>query len=299
MVVHTIVKSRLHRDDNMIARQRMFAFWLACSLTLPASASVTIRYPLLATISDPQQSYMLAMLKLACQKSGQRCVLKPATAMVQSRAILQLQKPGSHIDLLWTMTSRERERQLRPIRIPLYKGLVGWRVALLGKGRSQLLANVHTLQDLKTFRAGQEHDWPDVRILRASGLAVETSSDYESLFGMLNEQRFDYLPRSVIEIKHEYQARLISDITIDRHILIHYPAAFYFFVAKNNRKLAQLLETGLERAVADGSFDRLFQQYHGEALRSLQLGKRRVIHLSNPLLPPQTPLHRKALWYAP
>lgn len=278
---------------------RCLAVLLACTLPLPAYASVTIRYPLLATANDPQQSYMLALLNLACQKSGQRCLLKPAHAMVQSRAILQLQKPESSIDLLWTMTSRERERQLLPVRIPLYKGLIGWRVALLGEGRGQLLADVRSLSDLKAYSAGQGHDWPDVNILRAAGLTVETSSDYEPLFSMLNQQRFDYFPRGVIEVENEYLAHRKSGISIDPHILIYYPTAFYFFVAPGNQKLASLLENGLERAIADGSFERLFRQYHAATLKRLQLDKRTVIRLPNPLLPEQTPLQRKELWYTP
>lgn len=283
----------------MYALPRHLALLLVCTLALPVNASVTLRYPSLATSNDPQQNYMRALLKLACRKAGKRCQLKPAGSMVQSRAILQLQKTDGKIDLLWTMTSRERERQLRPVRIPLYKGLSGWRVALLGKGRGRLLANVQTLKGLKNYSAGQGHDWPDVNILRAAGLNVETSSDYEPLFSMLNEKRFDYFPRSVVEINNEHHAHQLYYISIDPHILIHYPTAFYFFVAPDNKKLARLLETGLERAIADGSFDRLFRHHHAATLKKLQLDKRKVIHLPNPLLPERTPLHRKALWYKP
>lgn len=277
---------------------RLLALLLVLQGSL-ASHAVTIRYPLLATANDPQQQYMLALLRLACNKSGTSCKLQAAQSMVQSRAILQLQRPDSSIDLLWTMTSKERERQLLPVRIPLYKGLIGWRVALLGEGRKQLLADVHKTDDLRAFSAGQGHDWPDVNILRAAGLTVLTSSDYDPLFSMLNQQRFDYFPRAVIEVESEYLAHRNSGISIDPHILIQYPTAFYFFVAPGNKTLAGMLESGLERAIADGSFDRLFRQFHAGALRRLQLSKRVIIRLDNPLLPTETPLHRKELWYSP
>lgn len=273
--------------------------WLCVLLTACSQAAITIRYPLLATANDPQQQYMLGLLRLACTKAGENCKLQAARPMVQSRAILQLQRPDSSIDLLWTMTSKEREHQLQPVRIPLYKGLIGWRVALLGEGREQLLADVHNINDLRAYSAGQGHDWPDVNILRAAGLTVLTSSDYEPLFSMLNQQRFDYFPRAVIEVENEYQAHRNSGISIDPHILIHYPTAFYFFVAPGNKTLAGVLESGLEHAIADGSFDRLFRQFHAGALRRLQLNKRVVIRLDNPLLPAETPLQRKELWYSP
>lgn len=263
------------------------------------ATEVLIRYPLLAARNDPQQAYMRSVLQLACHKAQANCRLVPTLEMVQSRSIAELQKPDSRIDVMWCMTDPQREQRLRPIRIPLYKGLIGWRVALLPKGAPQLLAQVKQLADLAAFRAGQGHDWPDVTILRNAGLPVITSSDYEPLFSMLNQRRFDYFPRGVIEIENEYRAHAASGITIDPHVLIHYPSAFYFFVGHDNAALASLLETGLERAIADGSFDRLFQQHHGATLRRLKLDSRRVIELNNPLLPAQTPLQRKALWYQP
>jgi len=278
---------------------RLLALLFVLQGSMVTHAATIIRYPLLATANDPQQRYMLALLRLACNKASVNCKLQAARSMVQSRAILQLQRPDSSIDLLWTMTSKERERQLQPVRIPLYKGLIGWRVALLGEGREQLLAEVHNTDDLRAYSAGQGHDWPDVNILRAAGLTVLTSSDYEPLFSMLNQQRFDYFPRAVIEVESEYEAHKSSGITIDPHILLHYPTAFYFFVAPGNKTLASMLETGLERAISDGSFDRLFRQFHAGALRRLQLNKRVIIRLGNPLLPAETPLQRKELWYSP
>ena len=50
------------------------------------------------------------------------------------------------------MTTREREERLQPIRIPIYKGLIGWRVNLLRQTDSQLLSHVRTLDDLKALR---------------------------------------------------------------------------------------------------------------------------------------------------
>lgn len=260
------------------------------------AAPTLIRYPRVSGPNDPLQQYILALLHLACDKSGQACQLQAARYMVQSRAIVELQKPDSSIDLLWTMTSIQRERQLRPVRIPLYKGLMGWRVALLGRGREQLLARVKDLASLRALRAGQGHDWPDVDILRAAGLQVLTSSDYDPLFSMLNQGRFDYFPRGIIEVENEFQAHRHSGISIDPYVLLYYPTAFYFFVARDNQALATLLQTGLERAIADGSFERLFQQYHGATLQRLRVAQRTIIRLPNPQLPAQTPLTRKILW---
>lgn len=272
------------------------------SLLLAASclaAPVRINYPVLPTKGDPQLAYMLALLHLACDKAGEQCQLYPGPAMVQGRAIQELQRVQGQIDVMWTMTSREREALLLPVRIPLYKGLIGWRVALLPSDRSELLAGVDSLAALARFSAGQEHDWPDTAILQHAGLTVLSTPDYEPLFSMLLQRRFDYFPRSVIEVLNEQRTHAELGLVIDRHLLLRYPAAFYFFVRPQRPQLARMLTRGLERALQDGSFDTLFQQYNGAALRALALDKRRVIDLANPLLPATTPLKRRALWYRP
>jgi hypothetical protein len=68
-------------------------------------------------------------------------------------------------------------------------------------------------------------------------------------------------------------------------------------VNRKNTKLAKDISEGLERAIADGSFDKVFQQYFGERLRKAHLGTRTVIELRNPLLTPGTPSDRPELWY--
>ena len=55
----------------------------------------------------------------------------------------------------------------------------------------------------------------------------------------------------------------------------------------------------MERAVADGSFERLFQQQFANSLAHLQDAERQVIELPNPLLPNATPLQRPELWFTP
>lgn len=242
---------------------------------------------------------MLALLRLACEKAGEKCLLRPGPAMVQGRAIQELRRPQGMIDVLWTMTSVDREKLLVPVRIPLYKGLIGWRVALLPPGRQEMLAEVKNVNELAHFTAGQEHDWPDTAILQHAKLPVVVTPDYESLFAMLAKQRFDYFPRSVIEILNEQRTHSELRLPVDPHLLLHYPTAFYFFVSPKRPQLARMLERGLERAIRDGSFDTLFQQHNGPALKALALDKRRIIYLENPLLPARTPLQRKELWYRP
>lgn len=264
-----------------------------------ASADIPIRYPNLPAQQDTKQAYMLTLLRLACDKAGETCQLRPGPAMEQGRAIQELQRQRHRVNVMWTMTDREREKKLLPIRIPLFKGLIGWRLVLLPTGKADLLKSVYTVRDLYDKVAGQGHDWPDTYILRTAGLPVETSIGYEALFGMLRHGRFDYFPRSILEVEDEIRLYGGNDqLYLDPYLVIRYPTAFYFFVSPHQPELAVLLQRGLELAVADGSFEQLFQRHFGNTLKRLHLNRRRIIDLPNPLLPAATPLSRPELWYS-
>lgn len=269
---------------------------------LPATRAdgvMNFTYAQVSGVDDPHLPYMKALLQLACDKTRTTCVSRPALDMNQSRALTQMQKKDSGLDLFWGMTSRRREELVTPVRVPLYKGLIGWRVALVTAANAHLLSKVKTRTDLAAFRAGQAEDWPDTGILRKAGLPVLTTNDYGNLFPMLRYGRYDYFPRSVIEVRQEARSAAAKGLVMDSHIAIHYPAAFYFFVSRHRPELAGMLDSGLKAAVADGSFNQLFMRFNGDAIRELKLAKRLVIELDDPLLPEATPLEDKRLWFQP
>ncbi|WP_252271246.1 substrate-binding periplasmic protein [Pseudomonas subflava] len=280
---------------------RRLSWLLALLLSAPPclAADGVLRYPRASVGEEFRPVYPLAQLQLALDKAGSSLRIVPSDQpMEQQRALLGLEH-GESVDVVWTMTSIERERRLLPVRIPLDKGLFGWRLALVRADRPQLLGEVRTLADLRHLSAGQGHDWPDTQILRSLGLPVETSSSYDSLFLMLHAGRFDYFPRSVLEIDAELQHPNAAGLAVDRHLVLHYPTALYFFFSPDDPQLAETVRQGLELAIADGSFERLFRQYHGADLARAGLERRHIIALDNALLPAQTPLQRRELWYRP
>ena len=264
------------------------------------AAPAQVLYPRPETAGDPRTDYPVTLLRLALAKSGGQFALQPTReTMLQGRALSELATGSGSPRVVWSMTSREREKALLPIRIPIYKGLIGWRIPLIHKQNPDLLKEVNTVDGLKTLRTAQGHDWPDTDILRAAQLNVSGVVGYESLFSMLHTQRIDYFPRSLAEIWAEVKNHSAKDIAIDTHVVIHYDTAFYYFVNNQDTALAQAIERGLEAAIADGSFDRLFYQNYANLIKRAELDKRVVIELPNPLLPPETPLGRKELWFRP
>lgn len=215
---------------------------------------------------------------------------------MQARALTELENKRE-IDVVWSMTSIEREDKLLPIRIPIYKGLIGWRLLLIQETNRERFKQIHNLQQLESLTAGQGHDWPDTTILRKNRLKVYGASSYEGLFKMLAIGRIDYFPRSLIEIWNEYQTHKDEGISICTGIILQYPTAFYYFVNKDNQKLAEDIKKGLEEALMDGSFDALFHKEFDHFLIKSKLSQQSIFVLKNPILPPETPLHRPELWY--
>lgn len=277
--------------------------WLMLAL-LPCTqllADETLTYPRHSRDAEPER-YVIELLQLALDHTPDQYHLQPSDEpMNQARAQSSLEHNKPAIQVMWAMTTEEREQRLLPIRIPIYKGLIGWRINLLRPAEQQRLSHISSLEQLKTLRFGQRHDWPDTALLRANGLQVVTSPSYAGLFSMLVAGRFDAFPREVVTV---WQEQALAEqagqhLTVDEHLVLHYPTAFYFFTSLQRPDLAAQISQGLEAAIADGSFEALFERHHAATLSKANLAQRQVIELHNPQLPTATPFARKELWYQP
>src|SRR5471030_1024820 len=262
------------RVRRATARAGWLGVLLACCGV--AAAQSVIIYPRPESLGDERAAYPIALLKLSLSKVGNPYRLAASPAQMQQGRALRL-----------------------PIRIPIDRGLIGWRLLLIRAQDRALFAPVATATALAPLRAGQGHDWPDTEVLRANHLAVFTSTAYDRLFKMLARGHIQYFPRSVIEIWQEIAAHPELRLGAADGIALHYPEALYFFVNKSNTALAAKVERGLRLAIADGSMQKLFDEYYGEAIARAGLARRSIIALDNPLLPSATPLADAALWFAP
>lgn len=274
---------------------------LLAARPLQAQAGAALRLPRHITMPDPQLAYVRRVVELALSRAGSRLEIRAVDLdMAQGRTLIELAAGHSPIDVMWTMTDNQREASgLLPVRIPIDRGLLGWRLLLVRRKELAQWRRVRSLKDLAPLVAGQGHDWPDTAILRANGLQVGTSSGYEALFRMLAAGRIDYFPRSILEVDAELATGRYPELAIAPELMLHYPAAAYLFVSPTRPDLAAELKTGLEAAVADGSFQRLHREFYGPLLKAHPVAHDRVLRLSNPLLPPETPVHRRELWLHP
>jgi len=229
--------------------------------------------------------------------------LQTVPEVPRNRQIRDLESGGGRITFAVLGPAHDIGRRLRPILIPVDKGLVGYRLLLVRRTDQPRFGAVREERDLKRFSFGQNFIWDDVEIMRANGLTVETGEDFDGLFQMLNRSRFDAFPRGIGEIGREFAeySPQYPGLEIEKDLLIHYPLPIYFWFSRSpaGEKLADRLEEGLRSMIADGVYDFIFWKYNRTALQGLGLARRRVLNLDNPFLPADTPLGDTRLWLTP
>lgn len=256
---------------------------LCLSLLVPFLAkgdSRVIIYPRPEDGIDKRQDFALDVLQAVLQPFSKQYRLKEsAYPAQQDRALLLLN--DKELDVVWTGSSMHREEHYRAIRIPIQKGLLGWRLFLVNKDKQALLADVKTSQQLRLYSVGLGGGWPDVALFSDNGFVVHTTTSYDALFRMLQKRRFDLFPRSVLEIWDELKNYRSMGIAIEPTVAVHYPYANFFFVHKDDELLGQDIEAGFKKLIATGQYEVMFQETYGEVLHKANLEDRKLMSLSN------------------
>lgn len=268
-----------------------------------APAPMVYSYPPPESDADQRMNYYWEVLQSALAATTPKWgpfVLAPSNIVMNADRSQRMLSRSDSISVLVRTTSTERETVLRPILIPLDKGLTGYRLFLIQQPTQARLDHVQTLDELKEFSIGQGLHWVDADILRSSGLKVTTGVTYEALFKMLKGGRFDLLSRGVNEISKELAIGHTSnpDLAIEQHLLLYYPLPRYFFFARtpDGERLAQRVDEGLQMLLQNGEFDRQYKSFKRQILQGLNLSGRRVFIIANPTLSPQTPLGQREFW---
>ncbi|WP_206485162.1 hypothetical protein [Thalassotalea sp. G2M2-11] len=253
---------------------------------------------------DLGHEYFTQLIKLAINASTPEyqhksiSILK-LTHTTQGRTVNLLER--GVLDVIWTGTNQARESQFIPIRIPLFMGLLGYRVSLIHQDNySQFAALLDSPEKLKSLTACQGEHWPDSDILEDNGFNISRIVNLSSMFKILAYKRCDYFPRAIFEgyseldiVKKEFPNLVMFD-----DLVLHYPFAIYFFVNKNKPELAQQIEYGLRELIKDGRFFKLMKKHPFSAqIFPLEKWKnKKFLHLRNSELTEKTMLDNPKLW---
>lgn len=271
-----------------------------------ASADSVMRYIYDAPESarDARYAYQWEILETALRRTSARYgpfVMEPGPRMTEKRQADELLRATGKITVMYLDTTPEFERTLVPVRIPVDRSLVGYRVFLVRRADLPRFAAVRSLDDLRTFTFGVGRDWVDAGILRANGFRVVTGSSYDGLFEMLENSRFDVFSRGAGEVldeldKREAESRVLA---LEPGLILAYPLPMYFWfsrTAEGERSAARVRE-GMISMIDDGTYDRIFMKHLGPAIERLHLRERRVFRIDNPNLGPETPFEDTRLWF--
>lgn len=272
---------------NAIARCIAAAVLLGSMVVAPGAWADA--QPLKYFPTGPIYEYRWKLLELALahDAGGVGVRLEPYGEQVSQNRGVKLLQSGA-IDVIALGTNAEREREMRPIKVDILRGIIGYRIFIIRAADQDRMARMSDAAFKEELTFGLNSQWADLPIMQAHGFNMLTASDYESLFGMLVAKRFDAIPRGLNEAAMEVEARrnVYPQLAVERTRALYFPYPVYFWVAKDNVALAHRIERGLRLALEDGAFRKLFETYHAETIRLLDKDKRRVTRLRNPILPP-------------
>jgi hypothetical protein len=141
------------------------------------------------------------------------------------------------------------------------------------------------LEKLKKFTIGQGLGWGDNDILKHNGFSVVVGNNYQGLFKMVADNRFDLFARGNCDVMDEYDIyKKKCNLILDDSVAIFYPLPRYFITHNSNKEAVKRVTEVLLAAYEDGSFMALWTKHHADNIRRINLSKRIVFRLENPFL---------------
>ncbi|OZG74890.1 hypothetical protein BTA51_00320 [Hahella sp. CCB-MM4] len=226
-------------------------YWTAILLTLfsLSAQAIDVRHAE-AREGSVLDQYSIDLLKYLIESSGETANLipyKPSGA--QTRKELQL-KEGKY-DIDWLGATADIEQRVTPIRYPILRGLLGHRVFITNKQISGKLSKGMSVDDLKAMTLVQGQGWGDIPILVGGGFTrMQTSPSFDNIFKMIDSNRADLFPRSIIEPYGELASRCKLDenyvctdknMLVDDKLLVVYKLPMFYFVSPTRQDLIDLL----------------------------------------------------------
>lgn len=270
--------------------------------TSSASAQDIIKWAAGNKADDPRTEYKRRVILAALDKSvpeyGPYVFNKVIIQKMSGARAREVVNEGEIVNIYIALASPEWDEKTTPVRIPIRRGLLNYRLLLVHKDNVNKFRNVKTANDLRALKVGSRTGWSTTGILEAANFDVVLGKKYHGMFLMLDGGRFDFLPRGVNEIYKELDQRKNElDLVVEPTLALHLPAPTYIYVSPQAPRVAERIEAGLEIMIEDGTLSAMFDEYYGQYLKEAKLSSRRIIKVPNPLLSPKTPLDRKELWY--
>jgi hypothetical protein len=221
-----IAKPRWHSSLVVIATTLTALITLATPI---ARGETLLIHPRAESNSDTRYQYDWTVLRTAMDKTrasfGPYEIRESEQQMAPSRVEYEMASADGSLNIFVRSSTVDLEKRFLPVRIPVDRGMLSYRILLVRNADLPKFAAVQNLNDLRTFRIGQGKGWADVGILKSAGFQVIEGDSYDGLFSMLTAERFDAFSRSIDEALREYEKQHDSHptIAVEPTLLLHYP----------------------------------------------------------------------------
>lgn len=252
--------------------------------------------------TDKRRDYKVEVITQALEKTiplyGAYRLTEANQTLVPQRALQQVQE-GQSINIFMAVTSPEWESKTIPIRIPIRRGILNYRLLAINKTSLHEFEKVKTNESLKNHKVGLGRGWATVSLMTSHGHSVVQKTTLNGLYEALSHYQIDYIPRGINEVFDEMvmYGAANRDLIIEPNVAIRTLAPYYIFVSPKEERLAERLRVGLEMMVADKSLKALFDEFYADKIANAGLSARRIIRIDNPNISAETPIARKELWF--
>jgi hypothetical protein len=280
----------------------LFQTLLCFSAKIFATGTVLINNSL--SIQDSRYTYPKNLLQRILDVTDtefQTSEVKAAkNVMTRARALRELEQ-GLNIHVMAEAPKPEWNARLLSVRIPIRKGIQGYRLFLIKKRDQARLNKINSFNAFKKLPTGSGIGWSTTRVLKDNQFNVITGTNYEGLFSMLMLDRFITFGRGINEAfaelaQHEQQH---PELAIDEKFLLFIPLPTYFFVSPKKPELRDRIEKGLKQLIHTGEFETIFHKEFDSLIQKANLAKRITFRISNPNLTEDDPVDNEAYWLKP
>ena len=192
-------------------------------------------------------------------------------------------------DLFVTIAGNQKFTKEDKIVIPhlLTKNLLGYRIPIIREEDAELFSGIRKAEDLQKLKHGIPLTWSDAVIFRQNGYNVVEDGSFDDIFERLQSGLFDYCSFGANEVLGVFENRASrhEGLIIDKNLLLFYPFPLVFYVNPQLPRLAERIEYGFQKIIASGQLDSIFNHHYGIIVEQLNLDKRVLITLDNPLIP--------------
>ena len=213
-----------------------------------------------AVRQDYEREVLKAILEATDQKWGAIEIEESLEEYPGNEESLVFTEKGHDLFVTIAGNQKFKEGDMIVIPHPLAKNLLGYRVPIIRKEDAGLFEGVNKPEDIQKLKHGIPETWSDATIFRHNGYRVVEKGSFDDIFDRLQNGLFDYSAYGANEVLGVYEN---PDLP----------------------KLAERIEQGLQKIIASGKLDALFEAHYGDNIEQLNLESRLLFVLENPLTP--------------